>query len=149
LAPKRCLKSFCERPIQVVAGMFRDYSFVRFIVVGVLNTAFGYSLFVLALLIMPTPSQALVASTILAVLFNFKTIGGIVFGMHDMRLLARFIGVYVVVFVYNDIGLNALDAVGVGAFSAGLILTPGAAVGSYVLNRRFVFRSQAGQESLV
>jgi putative flippase GtrA len=123
--------------------MYRESAFVRFLAVGVLNTAVGYSLLVTALLTIPAPLIALAVATIIGVLFNFITIGGVVFGMRDPRLLARFIGVYAVIFVYNALGLAALDAVGVGALPASAILLPGAVAGSFILNRRFVFGEAA------
>jgi putative flippase GtrA len=132
-----------NRPAVLLAAaqLLRAHRFLRFLIVGVLNTAVGYGLFLAALMVMPTPFTALVASTILAVLFNFRTIGGLVFGVRDPRLLTRFFGVYGIVFAYGAVGLAALQQVGFRPWLCGLLLLPGSVVISYFLNHRFVFRN--------
>jgi putative flippase GtrA len=121
------------------ARLLREHRFLRFLLVGGINTAVGYGLFLLALAIMPTIFTALVAANILAILFNFVTTGSLVFNARDPRLLPRFFGVYGVTFVYNWIGLTLLAGVGVPPWLGGLMLLPGAVVLSYLLNKRFVF----------
>lgn len=128
-------------PLRAAARLLRAHRFLRFLIVGTLNTALGYGLFLAALAIMPTPFTALVAATILAVLFNFRTTGDLVFGVRDPRLLARFFGVYAIVFANNSFGLAALQQVGFRPWLRGLMLLPGGVVVSYLLNRRFVFRN--------
>ena len=120
-------------------ALLRRHRFLRFLLVGGVNTAFGYGLFLLALALMPTTLSALVVANILAILFNFVTTGSLVFGVHDPRLILRFFGVYGVVFAYNAIGLGALESLGVRPWVGGLILLPGAVVIGYLLNRTFVF----------
>ena len=118
---------------------YAQHRFSRFILVGGLNTAVGYSLFLVALAIMPTTFSALFVANILAILFNFMTTGSLVFGARDSRLLPRFFGVYAVMFVYNSIGLTFLEDMGVRAWVGGLVLLPSSVVISYLLNQRFVF----------
>jgi putative flippase GtrA len=131
------------RPVTFALRMLREHRFSRFLLVGGLNTAVGYSLFLLALATMPTTFSALVVANILAILFNFRTISSFVFGARDPRLLPRFFGVYGVVFVYNWIGLSVLEFIGVRPWLGGLVLLPGAVLMSYFLNRRFVFGGAA------
>lgn len=122
-----------------VASILCQHRFTRFILVGGLNTAVGYSLFLVALAIMPTTLSALFVANILAILFNFMTTGSLVFGARNSRLLPRFFGVYGVMFVYNSIGLTLLEGMGVRACLGALVLLPSAVVISYLLNQRFVF----------
>jgi putative flippase GtrA len=138
-APDRALR----RAAGVVTGLLREHRILRFLLVGGLNTLFGYSLFLLCLVAFPTTFIALVVSTVLGILFNFRTTGQLVFGSRDPRRLLMFFGVYGIVFLYNAIGLEALGRVGVAAWLAGLVLLPGAVALSYFLNARFVFRSAA------
>lgn len=138
----------CEPPLKplhfissasiVVQSLLAEHRFLRFLIVGGLNTLFGYGLFYLSLAIMPTFS-ALAVSTALAVLFNFMTTGSYVFGSRDPRRLLGFCSVYAVVFIYNAIGLAALQGLTVGPRVGGILLLPGAVVISYLLNRRYVF----------
>ncbi len=120
-----------------------QHRFWRFILVGGLNTLVGYSLFLVALAIMPTTLTALVVANILAILFNFITMGSLVFGVREARLLPRFFGVYGVMFVYNLIGLTLLEDMGVRPWLGGLVILPTAVLISYLLNQRFVFKGPA------
>ena len=135
--------AFLTEGFSALCGLLRAHRFLRFLVVGALNTAVGYGLFLAALAIMPTPFSALVLSTVLAILFNFRTTGGLVFGVRDPRLLWRFFGVYAIVFMYNAAGLAALQQTGLRPWLIGLLLLPGGVAVSYLLNRGFVFRSAA------
>jgi len=47
------------RPVTFALRMLREHRFSRFLLVGGLNTAVGYSLFLLALATMPTTFSAL------------------------------------------------------------------------------------------
>lgn len=113
--------------------------FLRFLVVGGFNTAVGYALFCIALAIVPSTFIALCVSTLLAILFNFFTTGTLVFGSRDPRRIARFYGVYAIVFVYNAVGLAILERLAVAPQIGALALLPGAVVMSYFLNRQLVF----------
>ena len=113
--------------------------FLRFLLVGGVNTAFGYALFVVALALLPTTFAALAASTILAILFNFITTGSYVFRSRDPRRLPGFCLVYGLVFTYNAIGLAGLERAAIPPRVGGLLLLPGAVALSYLLNRRYTF----------
>ena len=134
---------FAAGPRATAARILRERRFLRFILVGGLNTAVGYGLFLVALAIMPTTLAALVAANILAILFNFNTTGSLVFGARDPRLLPRFFGVYAVVFIYNAIGLAVLENMGIRPWLGGLALLPCSVALSYLLNQRFVFGGAA------
>ena len=129
--------------LALLPPIIREHRFSRFILVGGVNTAVGYCLFLGALATMPTTFTALVAAYILAILFNFMSTGTLVFGVRDARRLPRFLAVYGFVFAYNAIGLELLEAIAIKPWLGGLILQPGAIVMSYLLNRRFVFGGHA------
>lgn len=132
------------RPFQARAGLWR---FVVYLAVGVMNTVFGYVCFVVFLRLHLHYSLAALFSTILGVLFNFRTVGWIVFRNRDNRLLLRFIGVYAVVYGLNVLGLRLLSNLGVDPYWGGAALLLPAAMLSYFLLKRFVFRNgQYGRE---
>lgn len=113
---------------------------IRFIIIGVLNTLVGYLLYALFLLCGFSYGLALGLSTILGVIFNFKTIGTLVFKANDNSLFLKFIAVYVITFSANLFLIGFLIARGLSAFVAGaLIIVPLAAV-SFLLNKYFVFK---------
>jgi putative flippase GtrA len=121
--------------------------FVRFLLVGGLNTVFGYGVFALFILMrVPYPIAALLA-TVLGILFNFKSYGTLVFGSRDNRLIFRFFFVYGIGYAVG-VGLLALGkAFGVPVLLTGAVIAIPVAGLSFVLNRSFVFRSAAASGS--
>ena len=112
---------------------------VRFLAVGVLNTAFGYGVFFAALSATGRPTLSLAISTTLGVLFNFVSTGRLVFASRDPARLWRFIAVYAIIFTANAVALAALERAGIGAAAGqALLLAPLVAL-SFLLNRAFVF----------
>jgi putative flippase GtrA len=113
--------------------------FITFLMVGVLNTLFGYSLFALLIYVGLHYTIATFIGTVLGVLFNFKTTGKLVFDSHDNRLLWKFFGVYGVMYFFNIIGLYFLDILIKNIYISGAVLILPMALVGFVLNRRFVF----------
>lgn len=124
----------------------KKHRFVRFLLVGVLNTIFGYSLFAILILIGLHYKYAVLIGTILGVLFNFQTTGKLVFGSKNNKLVFRFVGVYVVTYLLNVEALRIADAISINIehktkiLIAGAILVLPMAVISFVLMKLFVFR---------
>jgi len=119
----------------------KENKFIKFIFVGILNTIVGYSLFTLFIFLNIHYSLAVLFSTILGVLFNFKTIGKLVFDSHDNSLIFRFILVYVVIYVLNTGGLWVFKNNGFeNMYINGFVLLAPLAIVSFVLNKEFVFK---------
>lgn len=127
---------------RALAALMPSRQFVRFLFVGVLNTAVGYALFAVFVLLGLHYGLAAALSTVLGVLFNFQTIGRIVFESRDRSLIFRFTAVYVITYLLNVGILRALEwtQVHVLVIQAGLTL-PMATL-AFVLHRRFVFRRE-------
>jgi putative flippase GtrA len=138
--------------------------FFRFLVVGVVNTAFGYGVFGLLVLCSVRYQIALAFATVAGVLFNFTTTGAIVFRVKDPWRVFRFVGVYLVVYLVNTQALGFLVRARAGeclyAFPGVLSMPPpgrvnellGQAVAlpamvvlAFILNKVFVFR-EAGKK---
>jgi putative flippase GtrA len=112
--------------------------FVRFIVVGGLNTMVGYGIFA-GLIFVGIPFQgAIVIATVLGVLFNYLSTGGIVFRDRTGQL-PRFIAVYVVQTGLNVAGVTALKYAGINPLIGGFIVLPFLVVFTFLAMRRFVF----------
>lgn len=119
-----------------------EHRFLRFLVVGGLNTVFGYSVFALFIVLKVPYQIAALFSTILSVLFNFKTYGTLVFGSHDNRLVFRFFLVYAICYVVGLAPLAWAKAHGVPILiMAAIFVLPMAAL-SFSLNRLLVFRGR-------
>lgn len=112
----------------------------KFLVVGLLNTAFGYGIFATLIWSGLHYSLAAAISTVLGVLFNFKTTGALVFKSQDNSRIVRFVLVYVVVYCANVLFLAALLSLGIDAYLAGAILILPLALFAYFMNSRFVFK---------
>jgi putative flippase GtrA len=122
--------------------MFISSTFARYIAVGLLNTAVGYSLYAIFIFFGLHYSLAVLFSTILGVLFNFKTIGKIVFRNDSNCLLLRFIAVYTVTYILNIMGLRIFDYFNFDMYLAGALILIPLAIISFVLHKTFVFRTK-------
>ena len=129
-----------------LVGIVKKHRFVRFLLVGVINTLFGYLAFSTLILLGLNYKYAVLLATILGVLFNFKTTGRLVFGSKNNKLMFRFVLVYVVTFLLNVEMLRIVDAIDIGIeqktkmLIAGAILVFPLAVISFILMKLFVFR---------
>jgi putative flippase GtrA len=114
--------------------------FVRFLVVGALNTAVGYSLFVLFVLLKLGPGTSLALATALGVLFNYMTTGRLVFAARGLGRLPFFAAVYGLTFLLNLWSLRFFLSSGFSPILAQAILLPPMVVLNFALNKIFVFR---------
>lgn len=116
-----------------------DYRFIRFLFVGGLNTAFGYSIYALFLYAGMHFSLASFISTCLGILFNFKTIGRLVFDNDRYSLFFKFAGVYLCIYLVDIECLGIFNSYKVNMYIAGAILIFPMAILSFFLNKLFVF----------
>lgn len=115
------------------------WRFLLFLAVGGLNTLVGYGIFAALILLGLATSAAVVLGTILAVLFNFVTTGGVVFKSRAGRLLPRFVAVYAVQMCLNLGAMRVLEGAGLHPLIAGALILPFLVVFTYFAMRRFVF----------
>jgi len=117
-------------------------SLYKFILVGFLNTLVGFSLYALFIFFgIPYP-VAVLLSTVLGVLFNYKTIGKIVFTYQGGSRLLPFILVYIIVYCLNVYGLWQFESLGLdNKYIAGAILLFPLALISFYLNKSWVFKN--------
>jgi putative flippase GtrA len=115
--------------------------FSRFIFVGIINTIFGYSVYVLLIFIGTYYPIAVLVSTILGVVFNFKTIGRFVFKDKNYKRFYVFCFVYLITYLCNVSGLWLFENFGLHDkyLSGGILILPMAVI-SFYLNKTFVFR---------
>lgn len=118
--------------------------FIRYLFVGGLNTVFGflaYSVFIL----MKLPTWvALLGGNIAGVVFNFFTIGGIVFLNLSVSRAPLFALSYAVIYFINLELLGWITAWVHGRIVAQAILTLPMALLSYLILRSYVFGKTGG-----
>lgn len=114
--------------------------FLRFVLVGGLNTVFGVGIYCLAIFIGLPYFMATLVSNVLGVCFNFITTGNLVFRDNNPRLIFRFVTAYVLIYFVNTLVVKAFIELGLNSYWAGIIATPVVAICSYTLLKYFVYR---------
>ncbi len=114
--------------------------FLRFLIVGGLNTAFGYGVFAGLVLLGAWYPVAALVSTVLGVLFNFVTTGVFVFNSRKTSRLLRFVGVYGVCYVVGVLVLRVTSDFGISVLVTSAVMLLPMALFSYTLQRLLVFR---------
>ena len=110
-----------------------------FIVIGAVNTLFGYGVFAFFIFIGIHYTIAVLLGTILGICFNFKTLGSIVFKNFRYRLFFKFVIVYAITY-FISIGLiKGLLIMINNLYVNGAISVVFCAFISYFLNKYFVF----------
>lgn len=120
---------------------FLNRQFLSYLLVGGLNTLFGYLAFVLFIYLNCHYAVASFLAIVCGILFNFKTYGRIVFKSHDNSLIFRFVGFYAILYVISTVGLFLFKMIGVNLYYANAILIIPLSALSFFQNRRFVFAS--------
>lgn len=116
-------------------------TFVRFLGAGLLNTAFGYAAYALLILAGAPVWGAVGGATLLGIVFNFLSYGGLVFGSARADRLPRFIAVYAFLYLFNVALTHLLMAWGSSALLAQALLVPFLAALAFILMRSLVFSS--------
>ena len=116
--------------------------FVRFALVGLINTGFGYAMFALLILVGVWPAAALVGAAIAGVAFNFQTSRRLVFRSKGRSL--RFVAVYGAVLICNWAALRTLRQCGLADLESQAMLALPVAVMSFLGQRTFVFSQRTG-----
>ena len=114
---------------------------VAFIVIGGVNTLFGYFVYAFLIFMGLYYPLAMFLSTCAGILFNFKTTGKVVFGYSNYNALSKFISVYAVVYIFNIAMIQLIQLFMDNLYWAGFVALIPAAVLSFVLNKFVVFRS--------
>jgi len=108
-------------------------TFVRFLVIGVVNTAFGYLLFTLLLYVGLRPQPALAIAFAGGIIWNYFTHARLVFGKRGLARLPLYVMAYLMIYGVNAGGLQALLAAGFAPAIAQGVLVPPMAILAYFL----------------
>lgn len=115
--------------------------FIKFLLVGGLNTLVGYGFFAFFIFLGFGDILAPLFANILGVLFNFKTYGHLVFENPNNRLIFKFFAVYGIVYISNVAGLMLFAKLGLeNRYISGFILIIPLALLGYYLSSKYVFK---------
>jgi putative flippase GtrA len=116
-----------------LASLGGGQKFLRFLAVGVMNTAVGYGLYAVLVLAGLGPQAALTLAFAIGVLWNFGTHARLVFGIEGYGRLPAYAAAYIAIYAVNAVGLSRAVAAGVHPLVAQLVLALLMAALSFVL----------------
>lgn len=116
-----------------------SFQFVRFLLVGGLNTGFSYAVYAALLFMGLNYVMANLGALLLGILFSFRTQGRLVFDNRDCRLIFRFAAVWGLIFLVNILLISVLIHSGLNAYWAGALAMVPITVISYFVQKFFVF----------
>lgn len=125
--------------MQNLISRFWRIQLFRFLAIGVLNTCFGYTLYLIFIFSGVGYGSALGIATLLGAIFNFFTTGHLVFERHERHRVFRFFVGYSVTYLVNLLGLHFLITQGLGKPSGQAVLLPFVTAFSYFFNKYLVF----------
>ena len=108
--------------------------------IGGLNFLFGYSCYAFFIYLNMSYSLALLCSTCLGVIFNFKTTGQFVFSNTNNKYLLKFIVVYGFIYFFNVVFIKFLDLLISNHYLSGILVMIPAALLAFILNKYIVFK---------
>ncbi|RYG99353.1 MAG: GtrA family protein [Alphaproteobacteria bacterium] len=113
----------------------------RFVLIGVVNTAFGYGVFAATWLMSQSNVIALTVAYVAGPLFNYFTVGKFVFTNRGLNTLPLFLLGYLLTAAINLALLEVLVRFGIGTLLAQILCTPPIVFLSFLYNNFVVFRS--------
>jgi putative flippase GtrA len=113
--------------------------FGRFVVVGIVNTAFSYSCYAALIYADLHYSIASLLASILGILFSFTTQSRFVFDNSDGRLIGRYAIAWGVIYLLNVALIKGFLVLGANSYLGGALALPFVVVASYLVQRHAVF----------
>jgi putative flippase GtrA len=127
---------------KVPAAAARLPQWLRFGVIGALNTGLSFGCYLVLLALGLPFALANLLALLLGIVVSFRTQGRWVFGSNDWSRMRRFAPVWLVLYLLNIAGIAGLMRLGLTPAWAGLVALPFVVVLSYLLQRRWVFRHE-------
>ncbi len=118
------------------------YSSVRYVLVGILNTLFGYCLFIFLNWLGLNNSIALLCTSVIGIAFSFTTIAHLVFKSNDHQLFYKFILLYVFLYGINLILLESFNYIFHSVYCSAAFSIIFCALISFYVNRHFIFKNR-------
>ncbi len=117
-----------------------DQQFIKFLFVGALNTVFSYLIYAFFIFIGLGYACSLLFATIAGILFNFKTIGILVFKNNQSKLIFKFILNYVILYLFSLILFKLLfGLITSNLYIIHIIIVIITTPVNFIFNKKFVF----------
>lgn len=125
--------------------IWQQHRWLRFLVVGGINTGFGYGVYAFLVYLGVNFAISNLCSLVLGILFSFRTQGALVFKNSERGLFFRYVAMWGLLYLSNTLMIAGLMKFGVNAYTAGaLAIIPTAAI-SFFLQKYFVFSAPKTQ----
>ena len=115
-------------------------SFYRFILVSILNTAFGYTIFSLFIYFKTNYKVAIALATIAGIIFNYQSIGKLVFRHKETNRIIRFIFAYIFIYLLNINGVSLFLSLGFNLYISFVMIFVPTSLINYLVMKAFVFK---------
>lgn len=119
--------------------------FIKFLLVGLLNTLFGLAAYAILIHLGLPIWLALIGGNAAGIAFNFFTTGHLVFSDIALNRLPRFVCAYLTCYALNYVAIRILVSLHLGAIESQVLLAPAIAITSYYLMSRHVFAESSGE----
>lgn len=110
-----------------------SWQFIKFLIVGVFNTAFGVIVYELLVMAGMAPQPALALAYFIGICWNYFTHGKIVFKTQGFGRFPAYLGSYLVIYLANSLGLKLMLDAGVSKYLAQPILAVFMAIPTFFL----------------
>jgi putative flippase GtrA len=130
-----------------MVGKLLNRRVVRFLGVGVLNSAFGFLVFSAVVWLGQGVVMALIAGNAAGLVFNFFSTGGLVFRTLALHRLPKFVACYVSMLLVNYALIEVLTPLHNSQIVAQAVLTLPMAGLSYVIMTFWVYKTLTDKDS--
>lgn len=130
---------FRVRKSQIMSNLL-NIPFARYVLVGVINTAFSYLIYAGLLFVGFHYAFANFLALVLGIIFSFRMQGRFVFGNTDISLAGRFLLGWGLIYIVSVLLIGSMIRLGLDGYSAGALALPFTTVLSYFVQKNFVFR---------
>jgi putative flippase GtrA len=129
-------------PVRYLAAKVKASRAIRFLLVGVLNTAFSYLIYAVLLFVGLGYQLANFLALLVGIVFSFKTQGALVFNNTARGLFFRFVICWLFIYLCNIGFIRQMLIFGLDAYAAGALSITPIAVLSYLLQKYLVFNTR-------
>jgi putative flippase GtrA len=126
---------------QGLTGKLSDLKIIRFLLTGVINTVFGYSVFAALLFFKAQYLVALLLATVAGVIFNYFSFGRMVFNNHGWSVFTKFVVAYSLIYGVNAVLLGSLtEILHVNPYVGQIVCIPISVVLGWILMNFWVYK---------
>lgn len=114
--------------------------FIRFLLIGLVNTGFSYAVYALLVKLGFHYAIANLIALIIGILFGFHTQSRYVFASNNNKLFSRYLVAWITIYLLNISIISLFIYYGFSAYLSGALALPFSVLASYILQKYYVFK---------